>query len=595
MGNLRLNEINIIKFHSDEYLPFKVDIAGKNLFIFGTNTSGKSTTFDALIASIFGHDLIDRKKFEHDSTTVSLENEEIKVKIQRKHNKLPKLEIYNKIIQKTNEFKGNKDINDELSKIFNLPINNSFMKLIIRSMNIPQRDEDSILRKLSSKQFRDLIHLYTIGPDFSEKIAEKNHKLETLSKEIKFLETTKDTILSQIKDLNIVKSKNKNHFKNMKNFIEVYESNDIMKIKKLFNDNNDLEEHISTQNKKRTGLYNKEIKLKRRIGELERFFDKKLIQAVEETLNVLICPVCQDYFDSESLQYRKNNNKCPFCGNSDYGGELYTILKNKIDESKTDLTKLNERLDLIIKEKNETDKQIEIEKNNKTDLKNLNPIISRIIKNNRSDEDLKNEYELKKKEFSDFTLKLQRNDNTLKQLDEENNNIEKRLKEINEEKEKLNQELAELTTNNSEKAIEEFSGLLNEIYQEITRPDKYKLEYLEGKLYLITSISRKDCSIRDELSYSEKKLIDVALWITLLKLNIKYKRNFMNFAMIDDIFDNFDNEEVKWKDNVLNQISEVSKSYQLLIFSKDQKINNILKFENKKPMIHQKNIMEYIK
>ena len=109
-------------------------------------------------------------------------------------------------------------------------------------------------------------------------------------------------------------------------------------------------------------------------------------------------------------------------------------------------------------------------------------------------------------------------------------------------------------------------------------PTEGTLKYTDGKIYLCTT-SERNCSNKNDISYSQKKLIDIALWAALHYMNAKHESINLRFGLIDDIFMNIDDAELSCKTNLINFLRTVAEKLQIVVFSIDEELNQRLLLE----------------
>ena len=189
--------------------------------------------------------------------------------------------------------------------------------------------------------------------------------------------------------------------------------------------------------------------------------------------------------------------------------------------------------------------------------------------------------------YEDYKLSL---DKYIQELDESKGKIEgfnecvDRIKikilTILENVEKLKEERTQIIEDENIKGINEFNDQLNETFTKLVAPLPYKLNIQNDSIILNTEIVQKNCLDKHALGFSQKKLVDFALWVTFQKINIKNNILNINFGILDDIFENIDNNEFKWKTNLYLIIKDVEKNIQLILFSIDKQMNNDLELPN---------------
>ena len=277
---------------------------------------------------------------------------------------------------------------------------------------------------------------------------------------------------------------------------------------------------------------------------------------------------------------------CPFCGNEQYNGEIYQVLKKEISYA-------SENFEQLLTKEEELKKEIEvikfeIDKINSEKLKvNINSVILRILENS-TEEEMEYEYRRLKLDLEKYEYSVNDSKNYIEGL----NN---KLKEVEKSIESVPKEIYELLTL-KRRAIDEknstvlnnFNEKLNTIFGKLVYPLPYKLNLESGHLLLDTGSSIKDCSDKFAIALSDKKLIDIALWHTILITNLENNIVNINFGLIDDIFENIDNSEITRKENLYSVLNSLKKQSQIIVFSINKKVNENLQFEEQKLQVQTK-------
>jgi hypothetical protein len=232
--------------------------------------------------------------------------------------------------------------------------------------------------------------------------------------------------------------------------------------------------------------------------------------------------------------------------------------------------------------------KFEIDKINSEKLKvNLNSVILRILENS-TEEEMEYEYRRLKLDLE----KYEYSDNDSKNYIEELNN---KLEEVEKSIESIPKEIDELLTlrrraidEKNSTVLNNFNEKLNTIFGKLVYPLPYKLSLESGHLLLDTGSSIKDCSDKFAIALSDKKLIDIALWHTILITNLENNIVNINFGLIDDIFENIDNSEITRKENLYSVLNSLKERSQIIVFSINKKVNENLQFEEKKLIIQTK-------
>ncbi len=573
-----VEEFAIEEFYSVEYVPVREKVNRQSLFVLGTNSTGKSTTFDALVYSIFGNNFVDRPiKMAH--TEITLSNGDESLKITRKYNAEPKIII----LPSGEEIRGSEQVHKKICEILKFPEKISDAKRLIDAFRVPQKDEDSLIMKYKNK-LEPIVLSFLNSSDFNKKIEVLERKEEELQKRLKLKNVEKNEIINSIEELNLMEKKNKNFYTEVREFIEQFESGELKNTIKALNDNENARERIrelvSLKTKKSQELFENGT----RISRVREYYNKELIEVVNETLSVLICPVCGDKLNLHNIEIRKKKSMCPCCGNEEYDGEIYKILKKEIsyaDEKFEEFLKKDEELKTEIEFiKNEIDK-ISNEK-----LKvNVNSVIIRVLENT-SEEEIEEKYKKLKLDMEKYERSLTDSKDNISQLKYKLEKIEKDIESI---LKNIDNTLVIKSTMNDEInsiVLSSFNKRLNAVFSELIYPLPYKLNLENGCLLLDTGNSIKDCSDKYALALSDKKLVDIALWHSILNVNCENSVTNINFGLIDDVFENIDNNEIARKENLYSVLGSLKKESQIIMFSINKNINERLQFKEKKLKAH---------
>ena len=318
---------------------------------------------------------------------------------------------------------------------------------------------------------------------------------------------------------------------------------------------------------------------------MREYYNKELIQVVNETLSVLICPVCGDQLNLHNIEIRKKKERCPCCGNEQYDGEIYKTLKKEISHA-------NEKFEEFLKIEEELRTEIEFIKNeidkisNEKLKVNVNSVIIRVLENT-SEEKIEKEYQKFKLDMEKYEYSVNDSKNNIIHLKYKIEEVEKDIESI---LKNIDNILALKSTINEEKnstVLNSFNNRLNTVFSKLIYPLPYKLSLENGCLLLDTGNSIKDCSDKYALALSDKKLVDIALWHSILNVNRKNNVTNINFGLIDDIFENIDNNEIARKENLCSVLSSLNKESQIILFSINKNINKNLQIKEKKLKVNQ--------
>jgi DNA repair exonuclease SbcCD ATPase subunit len=575
-----VEEFAIEEFYSVEYIPVRTKVNKQSLFVLGTNSTGKSTTFDAIIYAIFGNDFIDRP-IKIANTKIILSNGEMSIEITRKYNTEPKILISTS----DEEIKGTEQVTQKICELLNLPEKSSDAKRLIDALKVPQKDEDSLIMKYKTKLESVVLSFLNIS-DLNEKIELLERREKELNNQLELLKVKKGEIRLDIDDLNLKERKNKNFFAEVREFIEQFESGEIKKTIKALSDNEEIgnraKKLVSLKTKKSQELFENGSKISR----MREFYNKEFLEVLKGTISVLICPVCGDKVNLPKIESRKSRSMCPFCGNEDYNGEIYQVLKKEISYA-------SENFERLLRKEEELKKDIEvimfeIDKINSEKLKvNLNSVILRVLENS-TEEEIEYKYRKLKQDLEKYEYSINDSKNYIEELKNKLNEVEKSIELIPKEIDDLLTLKRRTTDEKNSTILNNFNDKLTIIFSKLIYPLQYKLSLESGHLLLDTGSSIKDCSDKYAIALSDKKLIDIALWHSILITNHENNIININFGLIDDIFENIDNNEITRKENLYSVLNSLKMQSQIIVFSINKKVNENLQFEEKKLQIQTK-------
>lgn len=576
----KIEELKIKKYFTEEYRGLRHVLDKESLFVHGTDNTGKTTSFDAILFAIFGSEFVDRSLNPIDDTEIILANSETTLKIKRKYHTKSQLRIQKKNSSKHIDREGGEEVDKCLYNLFNLPIDLKISKLLIHSLVVPQRDEDTILTKYSHRELETIILTFCGGIKETIRFNEINSEIDVNEQKLDTFDLHKKNINKNIQDLKLEITKNKKYAEEIKEFLNQYESKKLFETAETLNKEKILTNKLNRLYSKKRGLRDKLMKINKKIGDLEQFHDRKLTDVVKETLSVLVCPVCGENLPLDKIESRKSRALCPFCGKEHYSGSLYSILKQQIDES-------NSRLDPLKKERGEIEKEIDETETQINEIKNipefsvlqkLNPIIIKVIEECTNKIEFENKYNKYKDEYNTFNAEFKKIDEEIQLKEQYVNEIEREEKLIRDEISKLEKERQILKGTQINEELKEFENTLNSILKELVGRTESILKYKDGKIYLYTISSERNCSNKNDLGYSHKKLIDIVLWAALHYMNAKHGVIDLSFGLIDDIFMNID-DELNYKTNLTNFLRTVAEKLQIVIFSIDGELNKRLLLE----------------
>lgn len=575
-----VEDFAIEKFYSVEYVPVRKKVNKQSLFVLGTNSTGKSTTFDAIIYAIFGYDFIDRP-IKIADTKIVLSNGDISIEITRKYNTEPKV----RISTYEEEIRGSDQVNQKICELLNLPEKKLDAKRLIDALKVPQKDDDSLIMKYKNKLEIIVLSFLNIF-DLEEKIQLIELEEKDLNNQLELLKIQKGEIQLEIEDLSLKERKNKNFYTEVREFINQFESGELGKTIKALSENEEIgkraKELISLKTKKIQELFENGTKISRMRG----YYNKKLLEVLMETISVLICPVCGDKVSIQQIVSRKNRSSCPFCGNEQYDGEIYQVLKKEISNA-------SENFELLLTTEYELKKDLEVIKleidkiNNEKLNVNLNSVILRVLENS-TEQEIENEYRKLKLDLEKYEYSTNDSKNCIEELKNKLKDVEKSIESIPREIDDLHTLKRRIFDEKNSTVLNYFNEKLNTIFGKLIYPLPYKLSLENGHLLLDTGSSIKDCSDKFAIALSDKKLIDIALWHTILITNLENNIVNINFGLIDDIFENIDNNEITRKENLYSVLNSLKKQSQIIIFSINKKVNENLQFEEQKLQVQTK-------
>jgi hypothetical protein len=192
-----VEDFAIEEFYSVEYVPVRKKVNKQSLFVLGTNSTGKSTTFDAIIYAIFGYDFVDRP-IKIADTKISLSNGDISIEITRKYNTEPKI----RISTSDEEIRGSDEVNQKICELLNLPEKRLDGKRLIDAFKVPQKDEDSLIMKYKNKLEIIILSFLNIS-DINEKIQLIECREKDLKNLLEIFKIQKGEIRLEIEDLSL--------------------------------------------------------------------------------------------------------------------------------------------------------------------------------------------------------------------------------------------------------------------------------------------------------------------------------------------------------------------------------------------------------
>ena len=213
-------------------------------------------------------------------------------------------------------------------------------------------------------------------------------------------------------------------------------------------------------------------------------------------------------------------------------------------------------------------------------LPKLDRIIIKVIEECTNEIEFENKYNEYKDEYNKFTAEFKKIDEEIQTKKQYANEIEREEKLIRNEISELEKERQTLKETQINEELNEFESILNNILKELIGHTESILKYADGKIYLCTPSSERNCSNKNDISYSQKKLIDITLWAALHYINVKHGIINLRFGLVDDIFMNIDDTELRYKTNLINFLKTVAEKLQIVIFSIDEGLNQRILLEN---------------
>ena len=574
----KIEELKIKKYFTEEYGGLRHVLGKKSLFVHGTNNTGKTTSFDATMFAIFGSEFVDRPLSSLDDTEIVLANSETTLTVKRKYHTLPQLRIQKK--NSSERIQGVEEVDKCLYDLFNLPPDPKISKLLIHSFVVPQRGEDTILTKRSYRELETIILTFCGGIKEITRFSEINSEINIIEQKLDTFDLNKRGIYKDIRDSKLGITQNKKYAEEIKEFLSQYESKKLFETAEALNKQKMLMDKLNKLYSEKTGLWGKLKKINKEIGDLEQFYDRTLTDVVKEILSVLVCPVCGENLPLDKIENRKSRALCPFCGREHYSGSLYSILKQQIDESNFKLDPLKKEREKLKKEIDETETQIDEIKHipEFLVLSKFNHIIIKVIGECNNKIEFENKYNEHKDEYNKFNAEFKRINEEIQLKEKYVNEIEREEKLLRGEISELEKEKQILKETRINEELKEFESILNNIFKELVGHTEGTLKYVDGKIYLCTA-SERNCSNKNDISYSQKKLIDIALWAALHYMNAKHESINLRFGLIDDIFMNIDDAELSCKTNLINFLRTVAEKLQIVVFSIDEELNQRLLLE----------------
>ncbi len=575
----KIEELKIKKYFTEEYSGLRHVLDKESLFVHGTNNTGKTTSFDAIIFAIIGSEFVGRPLSSIDDTEIVLANSETTLTIKRKYHTPPQLRIQKK--NNSERITGGGEVDKCLCDLFNLPPDPKMSKLLIHSLVVPQRDEDTILTKCSHRELETIILTFCGGIKEIMRFSEINSEINISEQKLDTSDLNKRSIYKDIRDLKLEITQNKKYAEEIKEFLSQYESKKLFETAEALNKQKMLTDKLDKLYSEKKGLWSKLKRINKEIGDLEQFYNRKLTDVVKETLSVLVCPVCGENLPLDKIESRKSRALCPFCGREHYSGPLYSILKQQIDESNSRFDPLKKERGKIKKEIDEAETQINEIKHipEFSVLSNFNHIIIKVIEECTNKIEFENKYNEYKDEYNKFNVEFKKINEEIRKKEQYVNKIEMKEKSIRDKISELEKEKRILKDAQINEELTEFENILNIILKKLVGHTESTLNYTDGKIHLRTTSSERNCSNKNDISYSQKKLIDITLWAALHYMNVKHGVINLKFGLIDDIFMNIDDAELSCKTNLINFLRTIGEKLQIVVFSIDEELNKPLLLE----------------
>lgn len=587
-----IDNVHLSDFGAEEYPEFSSSLNEDSLFIHGTNSTGKSTTLDGIIYSIFGYRFIERNANPTDESKITLSNGERTLTIKRKYNQKDKLTV-KEPGGEVKDFSGREEIWDQLSTLLELPSDYSDARLVVKALFLPQRTEDAPLRSFSEDELRSVILTFSSGIETSEKIDELQEAVAHHEKQQEKLGFRKNNIEEEISDEKTVIQRNKNRLEDLDEFISVYRSGEIFELKELLEDERDIKRKIDKLYSDRTSTYDELFKTRRKIGELLRYHDRDVLESAKETLSVLTCPVCNDNADTDKVESRERTSRCPFCGKEEYSGEIYETLDDRIEFADNKIEELRERAAELEEKKKELDDQIEQIKEKNRRLRHANPVVVRKLDDAEDEGELKDSFQELKEEYQQLKRTIEEKNEDIKSKEEVLDDIVSRIDEHESKIDELEEERNRIEEEVNQENIKRFNEILDTVYKELIDPLEHTLYYKDGNLQLDTGNAVKECTDKHTLGFSQRRIVDVALWLTLHRLNRLDEITALNFALVDDIYENIDNTQVARKDNLVDSLQAFREDGQLVTCSIDEELNSGINCESIEHLQYQTDLTKY--
>lgn len=588
----RIKEIEITNFGSAEYPEFNSRLHGDSLFIHGTNNTGKSTTLDGIIYAIFGYRFIDRSANPTDEAKITLSDGETEVVIERKYNQKDTLSI-RKPGEGTETVTGHEEILDRLVRILDLPSDHSKAKLVVRALILPQRTEDAPLRSFTKAELESTILTFSSGIEISERIQELEEEIEFHNKEIEELTYQKNNLQEEIGDDKIVVQRNKNRVADLKEFVSAYRSGELFELRDIFEKEGEIKQELEELTSERTAAYDVLIKTRRKIGELQRYHNRAVIESAKETLFVLTCPVCSTNADTDKVESRKTVGQCPFCGKEEYSGELYKTLEDRIEYADTEVENLREEATTLEEKLEELDQAIEEVKKKDQRLEIANPVVVRALRDADDEEQLEESYQEHKDEYLQLRQAVQEKKDSIKASEKVVEDILESINEHEAEVKNLEEQRKDIEEEVNQKNIRQFNEILDSVYKGLVEPLDHTLYYEDGELLLETGNAIKECTDKHTLGFSQRRIVDAALWLTFLRLNREDAITALDFALFDDIYENIDNNHIGWKENLIEALNTLIEDVQLVTCSIDRELNSRIGCEAMKHLQYQTDLRKF--
>ncbi|WP_459202081.1 AAA family ATPase [Methanococcus sp. CF] len=588
MDKFKITTFNIEKYSELSYGGARIEKEFDNLMIYGGNSSGKSTTIDALGYAVFGTGGSRIKNHNLADTYIELKNSDYELSIKRKVGDEHFLTVKSlkDSANETETIRGIDKIDAKIKELFNI----NKESLEPRGKIVYQSPNDS-LRKLNKSRFMELLSYYTGLYQKNYTIDENKKVLRKIEDDKGHLEIDQNRIKKEIAMLKTQNRDSEKYIGKLKNLVESYENGSMEKYFEFKKQKNEVFEQAKELSSNIKSLESKKRQKLGELGKLKSFYKQQILDLVKQTLSSLVCPVCGDNANLGKISNYYKTKKCPYCGSENYDKSLYDIIANRIDSSDEKVPEFEKEIEKITKEIDDKKAMLEsIEKGEKNLELIDNPYALDYCKKYDSyqSEELKLEINEKIKELEDRKQELTKITNEIKNKTDMLESIEKEIKKLDESKTQIEKENTKLYSELEKESISVFLEKLNHYYGKLMGIKSQNIVYRKGDFLFEDTLHNdvKYLSIFDERrGNAQKRCLDFSLACAFSDLDKIYNVSNIGYIIMEDPAEgvyNDEMDEVNHKETLIEILKEkIEKDdMQIILLTADNEYTNKLKMEN---------------